>query len=533
MERDRTLAEVLRLVAEQRSDEATALVETWADEQQDPFAAGLRVFSAYLAGRHADALAAYAAATGTERDPAARACLLAAGGWLSAAVDVPGADPLDALPDALALLTATDRVGAFVVYVATEGALASNRLDLATALTLDRPAPRLAWKGHPFAGAMLACEARLAVFSGRVAEARELLAAIEPDGVVGSLLRGTAALAAGNAADLESMRRLVAEVVAADVEPRDHLGRGVHLLLAYAVVALGDPTGASRHLLTAGGDADLSGLNVVDRALGYELLVAAAADEADLDAASSWLARAEPIAGHRAAAGCVERMRSRVALLSGEVAAATEHAAHAVTLARADGRAVEAAEAEVVLARARIAADDVPGATQALRDAVVDSDQTGHLAMRHAASRTLRAAGRRLPPVIGGGHDALTPRERAVADLILAGHDTEGIARLLHLSPATVRTHASRVLAAYGVSTRIGLLAAVHELPEQPVTPDDLTPQQGRVAALIALGKTNQQIADSLGISVKGVEKHVGDILTRSRADSRFGIALDWWKLQG
>ncbi|MGO4256594.1 helix-turn-helix transcriptional regulator [Marmoricola sp. RAF53] len=532
MDRDQVLADVLRLVAEQRTGEATALVEDWAGEQRDPFAAGLRVLVAYLAGRHADAVAAYAAATGTERDPVAHACLLAAGGWLSAAVDVPGGDPLGALPDALAPLTTTDRVGAFVVYLAVEGALASNRLDVATALIPDGPAPRVAWTGHPFAGVMLACDARLAVFAGRVAEARELLAEIEPEGVVGSLLLGTAALAAGNAADLESMRRLVAEVAADDVAPTDHLGRGVHLLLAYAVVALGDRTEASRHLLTAGGDADLSGLNVVDRALGYELLVAAAADEADLDAASSWLARAEPIAGHRAAAGCVERMRSRVALLAGEVAAATAHAAQAVTLARADGRAVEAAEAEVVLARARIAADDIPAATQALRDAVIDSDQTGHLALRHAASRTLRAAGRRLPPVTGGGHDALTPRERAVADLILAGHDSDAIARLLHVSPATVRTHASRVLAAYGVSTRIGLLAAVHELPEQPVTPADLTPQQGRVAALIAFGKSNQQIADALGISVKGVEKHVGDILTRSRAGNRFGIALDWWNLQ-
>ena len=136
------------------------------------------------------------------------------------------------------------------------------------------------------------------------------------------------------------------------------------------------------------------------------------------------------------------------------------------------------------------------------------------------------------PPVAGGGWEALSAREAEVARLVLAGHEVEEIAASLLLSPLTVRTHLSRVLCAFGVATRVGLLAAVGGTTptEAPALPAPaLSPRQAEVAALVASGRTNPQIAGELGISVKGVEKHVGDILARWHAGSRFELARIWW----
>ncbi len=534
MDRERVLGETLRLVASQDARLAVAMLQTWYDDTADPFAGPLSAFAAFMAGDHDDALSrGLRAAEQSGVDPVTRACAGAVLGWVAATTDEADAgEPFAGLGDLVGAIDTDDRCGSFVGYLAVEGALAAARLDLAQDLHPGgRPAYAI-WEGHPYAPVMLACDVRLAVFRGRIDEAQAMLSPVESSGAPGDLLKATAALVAGNAADIETMRALIAEVAASDVDPRDHLGRGVHLLLAFAVVALSDRAGAARHLLRAGGNADLSGLTVIDRVLGYELLTAAALDEDDLDAARSWVALADEWSGHRAAAPAVARMHSRVALLAGAPAEAVEHATRAIALARDEGRAVEAAEGEIVLARARIAADAVPDATRALRDAVASSDRNGHHAMRQSASRTLRAAGRRLPPVTGGGRDSLSPRERDVADLILSGVDNDAIAERLHLSPATVRTHCSRILTAYGVATRIGLLAAVNPRPDVPLQPADLTPQQARVVDLVARALTNQQIADELDISVKGVEKHVRDVLIRWDVPTRFSIARHWWQLQ-
>ena len=53
----------------------------------------------------------------------------------------------------------------------------------------------------------------------------------------------------------------------------------------------------------------------------------------------------------------------------------------------------------------------------------------------------------------------------------------------------------------------------------------DLTGRQAEVAALVAAGRTNRQIARELGISEKTAEVHVRNIMTRLRTGSRAGIA--------
>ena len=57
-----------------------------------------------------------------------------------------------------------------------------------------------------------------------------------------------------------------------------------------------------------------------------------------------------------------------------------------------------------------------------------------------------------------------------------------------------------------------------------PASPDDLTPRERQVIELLARGDSNQEIARALGLSVRTVERHVGNLYTkidaRGRADA-------------
>lgn len=75
---------------------------------------------------------------------------------------------------------------------------------------------------------------------------------------------------------------------------------------------------------------------------------------------------------------------------------------------------------------------------------------------------------------------------------------------------------------------------ALDRLPvEKPLSPHraakkqfgGLTAREREIAALIAQGKSNRQIADELILSERTVENHVGNILSRLGFDSRVQIA--------
>jgi DNA-binding NarL/FixJ family response regulator len=57
----------------------------------------------------------------------------------------------------------------------------------------------------------------------------------------------------------------------------------------------------------------------------------------------------------------------------------------------------------------------------------------------------------------------LTTREREVLDLVVAGRSTEDIAGQLHISPATAKTHVSRILAKVGARDRVMLVIMAYE----------------------------------------------------------------------
>ncbi|MCW2756660.1 MAG: hypothetical protein JWO46_406 [Nocardioidaceae bacterium] len=489
---------------------------------------GLAGFAAFLDGDFVrvsdDAAAARAAAT----DP--QAVLLAAGVQLLAyAGDATAYVEPDPAPALVAELRAAlsglpsggDPVTSWLRYLGVEAALTAARLDDAAALLATGPPPHRDWAGHAYAAMMVAVGVRVAAFTGRVSDAVALLPELRAAATTPRAARISEAVehfVLGNADLLSARNSDLPEVLV------DHVDRGVCLLHAYGAIAVGDVPAAAALVLRAGAEPDLARLSLVDRGLGLELLVVAALAEDDLDAALAWDAQADPIAGHPVPRPTVDRLRSRIALATGDAPQAVLLGERAVAGCRDGGRSIEVAESEIVLARAHLAAGDVSGASQLLRPLVAASDASGHAAVRRSAGRTLGTAGRRLPPVAHGRWDVLTAREREVARLVLAGNDLGQIARALRLSTHTVRGHVSRVLTAFGVATRTGLLAAVGPLPGAAAV--DLTPRQAEVCDLVARGRSNPQIAEALGISVKGVEKHVSDIARRWGVASRFEIAV-------
>ena len=63
----------------------------------------------------------------------------------------------------------------------------------------------------------------------------------------------------------------------------------------------------------------------------------------------------------------------------------------------------------------------------------------------------------------------LTPREREVVSLVIAGHGNKSIARLLGASPWTVKNHLRSVFRKTGVSNRTALCALVHAGSRFPI----------------------------------------------------------------
>lgn len=58
---------------------------------------------------------------------------------------------------------------------------------------------------------------------------------------------------------------------------------------------------------------------------------------------------------------------------------------------------------------------------------------------------------------------------------------------------------------------------------------DTLTPRERQVAAVVAAGHTNRQIAVALSISLATVKDHVHSILTKASFDSRSQLIAAWY----
>jgi DNA-binding CsgD family transcriptional regulator/tetratricopeptide (TPR) repeat protein len=159
---------------------------------------------------------------------------------------------------------------------------------------------------------------------------------------------------------------------------------------------------------------------------------------------------------------------ARAALLldDGEAAQAAELALAAAEVARAGGGIAHQASSLVLAGRALAAAADRDRAVEALEEAARLYDAGGGVRARDEVTRELRRLGRRVARTgrRGAGEDgveALSGREREIAELAAGGRTNKEIAATLFLSEKTVEGHMSRIFAKLGVRSRVELARAV------------------------------------------------------------------------
>lgn len=438
--------------------------------------------------------------------------------------------------DELARLDVESRM--IAAHFLAEGALATGRISEAVEV-LDELGDIRAQRSPedearvPYLPFMQIQRARVLIFSGAMADALPVAQrATEESRAVGNapcaaVGEALVALIEANLDDRAVVRRIATTIERALPEPRGLLEGGAWIICAFALFAIGDRARAAQFVLVAGGGPDLRALQVVDRALGYDILVTDALDRDDLEAASEWGEHSLPLAAHPGATVVVEHMLARLDGARGDSSSAAERAGVAAARARLTGRYLDAARADMIRARALASAGLHDGAVAQFAGVAYEAERAGIPGIRRSATRELRLLGRRLPPPPGGGWSSLTERERQIAVLAAEGFSNQVIGATLFLSGRTVQSYMSRVLAALGISSRAALPRHVAEL--RLGSPRDdlpaLTPRQWQVAALVAEGLSNQDVAARLGISVKTTEKHIGEILQRWGVTSRTSIA--------
>lgn len=197
-------------------------------------------------------------------------------------------------------------------------------------------------------------------------------------------------------------------------------------------------------------------------------LVAAELAVGDVDGAQRAADRAVALAavsGLHGASSAADRAAALVALSRGDLAAAYDAALSAVSHARAIDAGLDAAQAHLVGGRA-LASEDRERAVAHLREAHALAASGGARRTAEQATRELRRLGHRIGRggSRGGGGtgvDALSVREREVAELVARGLTNREIASRLFLSEKTIESHLSAAFTKVGVSSRAALAAEV------------------------------------------------------------------------
>ncbi len=510
---------------------------------EDPWDLALAAFAASWRLEHEEAAhlarrAAAALPADPHGNPAATVLVRAAlalaaagtgivGGWRDTAPGcTPSGDPIHDAIGILALLDDSDD-SRFARYALIEATFACARVGLSDGLGASPVCFAGPLAGHPFETIMTVLAARVAAFAGHLDEARAVLdrVARTDSPRLTLLVTATRSLVAGNAAEPVAVRAMAAQVQRMDPDRHDRVELGIALLTAYGLIAAQDVRRVAA--LVAGFTWDRA--MIVDRVLTLEMLIHAAIREGDGVAAEAWLAQIEAFADDPIANSTLARARSRLLLFHGDAAAAVEVAETAIGLAVAEGRTIEAAEGEILAARARIVAGRRGDAARRL-EVVVASAGEDYRALRRAAARELRGTGRRLRPAAGSGTGALSAREQEVLELLLHGRDNAEIAEALHISVHTARIHVSRILAAHGTPSRLALVselaAANGDGAEAERVLAVLTPRQRAVVTEAVRGAGNAEIAERLDITLRTVEKHLTEAMRRWGVTTRLGLVV-------
>ncbi len=198
-------------------------------------------------------------------------------------------------------------------------------------------------------------------------------------------------------------------------------------------------------------------------------LVRAGVAAGRLEDADDWARRATMhAAALRLPAGAVRGAcaRAEVLLARDEADDATQVALEAVATAERAGAPRDGAEARLLAGRALNAAGRRDEAVDAFQRVAADAAAGSAFALRDAATRELRRLGVRVTrpgrTVAGDqGEDALSEREREIADLVAEGRSNKQVAATLFLSDRTVEYHLSAVYRKLGVRSRTELAATL------------------------------------------------------------------------
>ncbi|HEY7296056.1 MAG TPA: LuxR C-terminal-related transcriptional regulator [Dehalococcoidia bacterium] len=124
--------------------------------------------------------------------------------------------------------------------------------------------------------------------------------------------------------------------------------------------------------------------------------------------------------------------------------------------------------------------------------------------------------------------DGLSAREVEVLCLIAAGKSTREIAEELTIAEGTVERHVTNLYGKMGVRNRAEATSYAHAngLVAAAAVPNGLSAREVEVLRLIALGKSNREIATQLVISENTVFQHVRSILNKTGCANRTEAAV-------
>jgi DNA-binding CsgD family transcriptional regulator/tetratricopeptide (TPR) repeat protein len=244
--------------------------------------------------------------------------------------------------------------------------------------------------------------------------------------------------------------------IAASLEP-SVLTRAAHAHFAAVCLEAGD-VDRCREQMAAAGAPDFPLIEPGRRCLWYEVLTRAELREGRTDAAAAWAARGEAVreAAPPVAALSADRAVALVRLACGDTSGAARAAASAV--GACDGLPLQLGRSLIVAGRALATSGDTAAAIGELERAERELAALGAWHYRDEAARELRRLGRQVsrPARRGSGEgvEALSERERQIAELVAAGHTNRQIADQLFLSTRTVERHLSHVFHKLDVSSR-------------------------------------------------------------------------------
>ena len=245
------------------------------------------------------------------------------------------------------------------------------------------------------------------------------------------------------------------------------LTRGTHAHLGVLWADLGE---VDRCLaaVRAVGLPDLPSIEPGRRAWMYAALARAELARGDRDAAVRWAERGEQIVGGLGlplAEAWVLHARAAVALEAGDAEAAATLALDAAERAESVDVPLAAARCRTLAGMALAAAGRRDEGVAELTRAESELSQLGAARYRDEAARELRRLGERVSARQrrGGGEglDALSGREREIAELVAEGRTNREIGAELFLSEKTVEGHLTRIFAKLGVTSRAEVAQAV------------------------------------------------------------------------